>query len=90
MDACFLRRRRSGSAVERVPVCVYICVCVCVYVCMYVMYVCMLVYSPPQEKWKSEEADWEWISDQFKAVRQDMVIQVAARLICNAIQYNMM
>ena len=28
-----------------------------------------------QVKYDTEEADWEWISDQFKAIRQDMVIQ---------------
>ena len=28
-----------------------------------------------QDKYDAEEADWEWISDQFKAIRQDMVIQ---------------
>jgi len=26
-------------------------------------------------KYDTDEADWEWISDQFKAIRQDMVIQ---------------
>lgn len=29
-----------------------------------------------QEKYETDEADWDWISDQFKAVRQDMIIQV--------------
>jgi len=28
-----------------------------------------------QVKYDTEEADWEWISDQFKAIRQDFVIQ---------------
>lgn len=28
-----------------------------------------------QVKYDTDEADWEWISDQFKAIRQDMVIQ---------------
>jgi hypothetical protein len=28
-----------------------------------------------QVKYETDEADWEWISDQFKAIRQDMVIQ---------------
>lgn len=28
-----------------------------------------------KEKYETDEADWDWISDQFKAVRQDMIIQ---------------
>jgi hypothetical protein len=28
-----------------------------------------------QVKYDTDEADWEWISNQFKAIRQDMVIQ---------------
>ncbi len=41
---------------------------------MYILYTHICIHI--QVKYDTDEADYEWIADQFKAVRQDMVIQV--------------